>query len=179
MKPVRDREHLDYVSKMICFTSVDRRRQAQLPLDPLRVAERSRISDPHHLPSVTDNRRRTCDWWTVPLSREEHSRIDTEMGRKWERENLLKLYRCAALLLYYHGRITREQMLWIYSVSDLEGLKIAIHTIEEGAHEQKDVVRQKEAEPLRDEVAFQDAEGLVVLPNAIPKPAKRQSKWRK
>lgn len=70
---------------------------------PANLVNQVRRSDPHHLKSYTNNTRRYCDWFIVPLSRANHSWIDTQAGKRWEKEMSFELYQYAGYLLVEYG----------------------------------------------------------------------------
>ena len=69
----------------------------------------TRRSDPHHLPSLLGARRRSCDLFVIPLTRERHNEMDTVEGKLWEKNNLVSLYQFAFRLML-EDEHTRERI---------------------------------------------------------------------
>jgi hypothetical protein len=99
-----DREHLTYVSKQVCTHLLFYGRAGASPYEPEGAKFYTQRSDAHHLPSPFGERRRTCDWFTVPLARRRHNWIDTEEGRRWEKRSYLYLLRHALFLCWKNRR---------------------------------------------------------------------------
>lgn len=89
-----------------------------------RKAEKVRRYDPHHIPSLLGTRRRSCDLFVIPLTREQHGNMHTVAGIVWERENLLGLYQQVFRLLeedeFVNTRIGEEVCLSGQSADTIE-----------------------------------------------------------
>ena len=94
-----DPEHVLYVSRQAPIL----RGLPAAPTDPNKPTPRR--ADAHHLPNYRLNRRH-CDLFVVPFDREKHDWIATEDGKRWERDNILLLYRTASRYMYINGRIS-------------------------------------------------------------------------
>lgn len=79
---------------------------------------RTRQSDPHHLRSFTNNTRRYCDWFIVPLSRGNHSWLHTVEGVLWEKENMYNLYRYTGHLLVEYKLYEENPFLSVDSLRE-------------------------------------------------------------
>jgi hypothetical protein len=110
-----------------CMPAINR--GLQLPY----LVDQVRKSDPHHLKSFTNNTRRHCDWFVVPLSRANHSWIDTLDGKLWEKENVYNLYQYTGNLLVAFGIYKENPFTSLDSLRDdcytvLEDYKNAINS---------------------------------------------------
>jgi hypothetical protein len=103
-----DKNFLFYVERLPSVRAIFEGQIDMPDLSMMKVLRRPRQSDAHHAPSLLNERRRTCDWFTVPLWRVDHDWIHTAEGMRWERTNLTRLYSFSLRMLYSVSRIEWE-----------------------------------------------------------------------